>query len=176
MSRYTSPKICGGLCKSLRPYHYGRHRSACARAAAAGLETNGTCSRHTDAAPIGQRSPCLDVERRVERPPDKLQIAADSLAAARRPLHDVGTCELLDHGADQRNHTSKPEVKNTHQSRLPVAGHDIRPHEQPRVGAWWLEAHRVRKVRPRHGLALLSARTYVWDITLMIGFNGRARI
>ena len=96
-------------------------------------------------------------------------------ARARR-VHDVETSELLGHGADHWSHTSQPEAKNTHRSKLPVAGHDLWPHERPRGGARWLEAHGMRKARPRYGRALPAARTHVWDITLMIGFNSRARI
>ena len=155
---------------------YGRHRSPCALRLTNQLKTNRACSRHPNTAPMGRTGLCLDVELRVQRPPDKRQINAERPAAAHRPLHEHGICELLGHGADQRSHTSRPEAKNTHRSKLPVAGHDLWPHERPRGGAWWLEAHRVRKARPRHGLALLSARTYVWDITLMIGFNECARI
>ena len=50
-------------------------------------------------------------------------------AAAHRPLHEHGICELLGHGADQHSHTSRPEAKNTHRSKLPVAGHDLWPHQ-----------------------------------------------
>ena len=150
---------------------YGRHRSACARAAAIGLETNGTCSRHTDAAPTGESSPCLDVERRVERPPDKLPIVAERPAAAYRPLHNLGIFEPLGHGADQRSHTSQPEAKSTHRSKLPVAGHDIWPHKHLRGGVRWVEARGMRKPRPRHAKALPTARTHMWDITLVVGFD-----
>ena len=123
---------------------------------------------------MSRRSSCIDVEARVERAPDELQIDAERPAVARKPLHDVETSELLGHGADHWSHTSQPEAKNTHRSKLPVAGHDLWPHERPRGGARWLEAHGMRKAQPRHGRALPAARTHVWDITLMIGFNGRA--
>ena len=153
---------------------YGRHRSPCALRLTIELETNRACSRHTDTAPMGRTGPCIDVELRVQRPPDKLQINAEMPAAAHRSLHNFEILELAGHVASQRSHTSQPEAKNTHRSKLPVAGHDIWPHERARGGARWLEAHRVRKARPRHGLALPTARTYVWDIILMVGCNRRA--
>ena len=155
---------------------YGRHRSPCARTATNQLGTNWACSRDIDAAAIGQRGTCVDVEARVEHAPDKPKIDAERPTAARRPLHDIGIFELLGHGAHQRTQTSRPEAKNTAGSKLRSAGHDLWPARCLLGRARWLEAHRVRKPRQRHGRALSAARTHVCDITLMLGFNRRARI
>ena len=116
----------------------------------------------------------MDVEARVERAPDKPQIDAERPAAARKPLHEHGIFELRGHGAHYRSHTSQHKANNTHRSKLPVTGHDIWPHERPRGGARCLEAHGMRKARPRHGLALPTARTHVWDIILVHGFDRHA--
>ena len=150
---------------------HGWHRSPCTRTAMHGLETNRTRSRDIDAAALGRRSPRVDVEARVERAPDKPQTGPERPAPARRPLRDFGIFELLGHGADQRTHTSQPKAKNTRRSNLPVAGHDLCPARSLRGRARWLEARGMRKPRPRHAKALPTARTHVWDITLVVGFD-----
>ena len=150
---------------------YARHRSLCTLTLTHGLETNRSRSRDIDAAAMDRRSPCVDVEARGERAPDTPQINARRPAAARKPLHDVGICELLGHGADHRTHSSQPKAKNTSRSSLPVAGHDLCPARSLRGRARWLEARGMRKPRPRHAKALPTARTHVWDITLVVGFD-----
>ena len=155
---------------------YGRRRSPCERTVTNQLETNGACSRHIEAATMGRRSPCNDVEARVERAPDKPQIDAERPAAARRQLHELGIFELLGHGAHQQTQTSQSEAKNTARSKLPVARHDLKSHQRSRGGARWLDAHGMRKPRQRHGKAHPTAPTHVWDVTLMVGIDRRARI
>ena len=144
---------------------YGRHRSLCTLTLTNQLETNGSCSGHIGAAAVGRRSSRVDVQSRVERPPVKLQNSASRPAAARRPLHEVGFCELLGLGAHQRSHTSHPKAQNTCGSKLPVMGHDLRTREQSRGCAWWLTVHRVRKPRQRHVMALPATAIHVWDLT-----------
>ena len=184
MSRLSRGQICGGLHKSLRPLHsalytrvhmrYGRHRSPCKRTLTNHLETKWACSRHIDAAAMSRRSSCINVEALFVRAPDKPQINAERPAAACRPLHHLGICELLGHGANRPSHSSHPEARNTHRSKLPVTGHDLWPHERPRGGVRWVEAHRLTKPLPWQGKAVPAARTHVWDITLVVGFKERA--
>ena len=168
--RYISP-IRHGV-----PRGYGRHRSPHAHTVTNQSETNRPCTRHIDAAPIGREAPYLDVEARVEHALDNPKIDAERPAAARRPLHVLGISDLLGHRAHQCTQTSRPEAKNTAGSKLRSAGHDLWPAWCLPGRARWLEAHRVRKPRPRHGRALSAARTHVCDITLMLGFNRSARI
>ena len=170
MGRFGLRKFCGGLCNSLRPLHsalirvltgYGLHRLPYALTVTIQLETNGASSRHINTAPIGRERSRVDVGPNLERPPDKPRIDAEGPAAARRPLNGFGIFELLDHGAHQRTQTSQPEAKNSVPSKLPVARHDLWPHQRSRGGTRWLEAHSVTKPRPRHGKALQTARTHV---------------
>ena len=172
--------------KSLRPLHnalirrvprgYGRHHSPCACTASNQLQTNRTRSAHAKAAGMGRSWPWLDVEPRVERPLDKHKIDAMRPTGERRQLHEFGILELLGHGRSQPTQTRQPKAENTCRSKLPVAGHDIWPHQRLRGHARRLEAHGMRKPLTRHGKALPAARTYVWDINLVVGFNRRARI
>ena len=83
------------------------------------------------------------------------------------PTACVGIFELLGPGADQRTQTSQPRAKNTPQSKLRVAGHDLWPQRRARR----LEARGMRKARPRHAKALPTSHTHVWDITLVVGFD-----
>ena len=153
---------------------YGRHRSPCTLTLTIQLETNGVCSQHTDAAALGRRSLRVDVEARVERAPDMSQTGPERPAAARRPLHDVEIFELLGHGAHQRNQTRQPKAKNTCRSDLRAAGHDLWPQRSLRGRARRQQARGMRKAWPKHDKALPAARTHVWDITVMVGFDGRA--
>ena len=186
MGRFGLRTFCGGLCDSLRPLHstlirrvltgYGRHRLPYALTVTIQLETNGASRRHIDAAPIGRKRPCVDVGPHLDRPPDKPRIDAERPAAARRPLHGFGIFELLGHGAHQRTQTSQPGAKNSVPSKLPVARHDLWPHQRSRGGTRWLEAHMMRNPRTRHGKALQTARTHVWDVTEMDACSRRACI
>ena len=153
---------------------YGRHRSLYACRVTNPLETNRSCSRHPDPAPIGRVWPCLDVEAHVSRPPDTLQIDVEQPTDARRALDGNVFLELPGHGASHLAQTSHADAKNTSGSKLPVTGDDICPRQHLRGGARWLEAHSMRKPRQRHGKALLAARTYVWDITWVVGVHGCA--
>ena len=128
-----------------------------------------------DPAPTGREGPCLDVQPLNERPPDKLEIDAARPVGARKPLQHVEACELLDHGASQPTQPNHSDAKDTCQSKLSGSGCCRRPPEQPRRGARRLKAHRVGKAWLRHDTALWAARTYVWDVTVMIGFITRAR-
>ena len=155
---------------------HGRHRSLCTLTLTSGLETNRSRSRDIDAATMDRRSLCVDVEARGERAPDTPQINARRPAAARKPLHDVGICELLDHGAKHRSHTSQPEAKNTRRSKLPVTGHDLEVTGHDPRRARWLEAHKVRNPWPRHDKGVPAAHRHAVDIAQMIGFNRSARV
>ena len=93
------------------------------------------------------------------------KINAHRPAAARKPLHHFGIFELLGHGGHQWTQTSQHKAKNTCRTKLPVTGHDIRPHEWPRGHARWLEAHRVRTPRPRHAMSLPAAHRHVWEVS-----------
>ena len=63
---------------------------------------------------------------------------AERLAAARKPLNDLGIYELLGHGAGQRAHTSEPKAKNTVgrtcRSRDTISSH-VSDHEEA-YGGW----------------------------------------
>ena len=90
----------------------GRHCSPCPLTLAIQLETNGPCSRHIGVAPIGRGNPCINVERRTERPPEargEQQINAERPEAAHRPIHQHEIYELLGHGTTQRSHSSREE-------------------------------------------------------------------
>ena len=104
------------------------------------------------------------------------KINAERPVAARKPLHHIGIFLLLGHAAHQRTKTSQPDAKNTLRSILPVVEYNICPGERARGGARWLEAHKERTLRQRHGLALPAASKYVWHIILMVGNNRRACI
>ena len=155
---------------------YGRHRSPSTRTVTNRHETNKASSRRIDATPIGRKRPCVDVGPDLERPPDKPRIDAERPAAARRPLHVFRIFELLGHGAHQRTQTSQSEAKNSHPSKLPVARHDLWPHQRSRGGTRWLEAHMMRMPRTRHDEALQTARIHVWDVTEMDACCRRAYI
>ena len=150
---------------------HGRHRSLCTRTLTNQLGTNRACTQGIDAAAIGRTSPRVDVEARVERAPDKPQTGPERPAAARRPLHDVGIFELLGHGACQRTQTSQPKPKNKLRSKLRAAGHDLWPQRSLRGRARRQQARGMRKAWPKHDKVLPAARTYVWDITVMVGFD-----
>ena len=79
---------------------------------------------------MGRTGLCLDVEPRVARPRDMNKIDAVSPDDARRALREYGICELLGHGASQPTQTGRPDAKNTCESKLPVAGHDLWPGER----------------------------------------------
>ena len=157
------------------PTRYRRHRSLYACRVTNPLETNRSCSRHQDPAPIGRAWPYLDVESLGARPPDTLQIDVEQPTGARRALHEVGFPELLGHGASIPAQTSHADAKNASVSKLPVTGDDICHCQHLRGGARWLEAHSMRRPRQRHGKALLAARTHVCDITWVVGYHGCAR-
>ena len=127
-----------------------------------------------DPAPTGREGPRLDVQPLNERPPDKLEIDAARPVGARKPLQHVEACELLDHGASQPTQPNHSDAKDTCQSKLSGSGCCRRPPEQSRGGVRWVEAHRMRKARLRHGMALWAASTHVWDVTMMIAFIKRA--
>ena len=149
----------------------GRHRSPCVLTLTNQLETKGPYSRHIDAAPMSRISSCIDVEARVERAPDMSQTGPERPAAARRPLHDVEIFELLGHGAQQRSHTRQPKAKNTCRSKLRAAGHDLWPQRSLRGRTRRQQARGMSKAWPRHDKARPAARTYVWDINVMVGFD-----
>ena len=183
MGRLCNRKLCGEQDNSRRPLHsaiirrvptrYRRHRSLYACRVTNPLETNRSCSRHPDPAPIGRAWPYLDVEAHGARPPDTLQIDVEQSTSARRALHELGFLELLGHGASRSAQTSHADAKNASVSKLPVTGDDICHCQHLRGGARWLEAHRVRKLWQRHGKTLLTARTHVWDVTGMDACNRR---
>ena len=155
---------------------YARHRSPYALTVPNQLETNRAFSKHIDTALIGRERSRVDVGPHLDRPPDKPRIDAERPAAARRPLHGFGIFELLGLGAHEWTQTSQPEAKNSVPSKLPVARHDLWPHQGSRGGAWWLEAHMMRNPRPRHGKALQTARIYVWDVSKLAACCRRACI
>ena len=155
---------------------YARRRSPSELTVTNQLEISWASSRRTYAAPIGRARSHVDVELHLDRPPDKPRIDAEGPAAARRPLNGFGIFELLDHGAHQRTQTSQPGAKNSVPSKLPVARHDLWPHQRSRGGTRWLEAHMMRNPRTRHGKALQTARTHVWDVTEMDACSRRACI
>ena len=185
MGRLCNRKLCGEQDNSRRPLHsaiirrvptrYRRHRSLYACRVTNPLETNRSCSRHPDPAPIGRAWPYLDVEAHGARPPDTLQIDVEQPTDARRALHELGFLELLGHCASQPAQTSHADAKNASRSKLLVTGYDICHCEHLRGGVRWLEAHSIRRPRQRHGKALLAARTHVCDITWVVGYHGCAR-
>ena len=150
---------------------YTRHRSPCMHTAKAQLETNRTRSLHTDLTPIGRTRPCLDVEPSIAHPQERHKIYADRPTDARTALCESAICELLGHDASQTTQATPSGAKNTPPLKLPVTGHDLRPLEQSRGGAWWPTVHGVRKPRLRHGKALPAAPTHVVELTRMFGFN-----
>ena len=181
MGRLGGRQILGDRYKSRRPLHnalyqgvptrYGRHRSPCMYTVKARLETNRTCSMNTDPTPIGRTRPCFDVEPSIARARDTHKINADKPTDARTALCESAICELLGHDASQTTQATPSGAKNTPPLKLPVTGHDLRPLEQSRGGAWWPTVHGVRKPRLRHGKALPAAPTHVVELTRMFGFN-----
>ena len=182
--RLWSKEFAQALKNSLRPLHsaimrrvptrYGRHRSLYACRVTNPLETKRSCSMRPVPAFIGRVWPYLDVEAHVSRPPDTLQIDVEQPTDARRALSEIGILELLGHGASQPDQTNHADAKNTCGSELRVTGDDIRLCEHLRGGVRWMEAHRMRRPRQRHGKALLAAHTHVCDITWVFGIHGRA--
>ena len=138
---------------ALRGVHaVGRSPRACTTTIQ--LDTNRTCGWGMDPAPTGREGPRLDVQPLNERPPDKLEIDAASPVGARKPLQHVEACELLDHGASQLTQPNHSDAKDTCQSNLSGSGCCRRPPAQSRGGVRWVEAHRMRKARLRHDMAL----------------------
>ena len=123
----------------------------------------------------GRSSHSFDVEARVERPPDKRQIAVDGPVDARKPLHDHQIFELLGHGAHQRTQTGRPGAKNSAQSKLWVAGHDSRPHEESARCARRRQAHSMSGHRPTHAKALPTVYWHGWGTSRAAAAFRRAR-
>ena len=111
------------------------------------------------------------VELYIVRPRERHKINADRPTDARKALRESGICELLGHGTSQPTQAIHSDAKKTPPLKLPVTGHDLRPLEQSRGGAWWPTVHGVRKPRLRHGKALPAAPTHVVELTRMFGFN-----
>ena len=184
MGRFGPWQLCGGLHNSVRLLHTAiirevptgcaRRRSPRACATTIQLDTNRSCGRGMDPAPTGREGPRLDVQLLNERPPDKREIDAARPVGARKPLKHVEACELLDHGASQPTQPNHSDAKDTCQSNLSGSGCCRRPPAQSRGGVRWGEAHRMRKARLRHDMALRAASTHVWDVTMMIAFIKRA--
>ena len=101
-------------------------------------------------------------------------LSSEQPVDVRKPLHQLRICELLGHGASQPTQSSHPDAKKTCPSKLSGSDCCRRPPEQPRRGARRLKAHRVGKAWVRHDKALWAARTYVWDVTVMVAFITRA--
>ena len=154
---------------------HGRHRSPQARTTTNGLEPIRPCSMGIDAATVGRIRPWLDVEARVERRQDKLQIDVERPVDASKPHHQCRIFELLRHGASQLTRASHPDAKNTARSKLPGSGHDLGPHACPRGGTRRLEAHRLRKLRPWHARALLAVSRHGWGTSWAAAAMWRAR-
>ena len=150
--------------------HYARSRSP------SNLKPTGHAAGMQMRPPCAGQAHALTLKRALSARLDKPHIDAARPAAVRRPLHDVGICELLGHGAKHRSHTSQPEAKNTRRSKLPVTGHDLEVTGHDPRRARWLEAHKVRHPWPRHDKGVPAAHRHAVDIAQMIGFNRSARV
>ena len=90
------------------------------------------------------------------------------------PLHEHRISSLLRHETAPPSQATRPDAKSTARSTLPVTRDDLKRCERSRGHARRLEAHRMRKARPRHGRALPTACTCAWNVTRMVGCVGGA--
>ena len=135
---------------------YAWHRSPSKLTLTNQLESNGTCSRHVDAAAIGWRTHRFDVQARVARPLNKPQTAVDGPIDARKPHRDLGILEPHRHEADQRSQTGRADAENSVRSKLWVAGHDSQPLRASARRARRQKAHRMGERRPTRARALAT--------------------